>query len=111
MFNKWTNSKSFEWKDTGENEKRVGDVTTKKGSGFHKCIAATSRWYRQIENGYREYINNSKLSNVKKLFHFTQKTAGDGLIKDGLTLAWKNRIDLYENKIIQIDKELKSFLS
>lgn len=30
---------------------------------------------------------------------------------DGLTLAWKNCIDLYENKIIQIDKELKSFLS
>ena len=47
------------------------------------------------------YIQNSKLSNVEKLFHLTQKTTGEArdiishvpLTNDGFGLAWKHLTD------------------
>ncbi|XP_075151048.1 uncharacterized protein LOC142225157 [Haematobia irritans] len=61
------------------------------------------------------YINNSRLSNVEKLFHLTQKTSGEAreiinnvpLTNDGFTLAWKNLKDRYENKRMQVNEQLK----
>ncbi|XP_075150627.1 uncharacterized protein LOC142224725 [Haematobia irritans] len=61
------------------------------------------------------YIKNSRLSNVEKLFHLTQKTAGEAreiisnvpLTNEGFTLAWKNLIDRYENRRMQVNEQLK----
>ncbi|XP_075150765.1 uncharacterized protein LOC142224874 [Haematobia irritans] len=61
------------------------------------------------------YIKNSRLSNVEKLFHLTQKTAGEAreiisnvpLTNEGFSLAWKNLTDRYENRRMQVNEQLK----
>ena len=82
-----------------------------------------------FKGGYREwptfrdlfsaiYINNSKLSNVEKLFHLTQKTVGEAreiishvpLTNDGFTLAWKNLTDRYENIFLKYGDLVLLFL-
>ncbi|XP_059224869.1 uncharacterized protein LOC131997670 [Stomoxys calcitrans] len=61
------------------------------------------------------YIKNSKLSNVEKLFHLTQKTTGEAreiisnvpLTNDGFKLAWSSLTNRYENKRMQVNEQLK----
>lgn len=61
------------------------------------------------------YIDNSRLSNVEKLFHLSQKTAGEArelishvpLTNDGFALAWKNLSDRYENTRMQVNEQIK----
>ncbi|XP_075150836.1 uncharacterized protein LOC142224943 [Haematobia irritans] len=60
------------------------------------------------------YIKNSRLSNVEKLFHLTQKTTGEArevisnvpLTNEGVALAWKNLTDRYENRRMQVNGQL-----
>ncbi|XP_075150745.1 uncharacterized protein LOC142224851 [Haematobia irritans] len=83
-----------------------------------------------FKGGYREwptfrdlfsaiYINNPKLSKVEKLFHLTQKTAGEArevisnvpLTNEGFDIAWKNLVNRYENKRMQVNEQLKTLFN
>lgn len=61
------------------------------------------------------FINNSRLSNVEKLFHLNSKTSGDAkaivskapLTNEGFDVAWRNLKQRFENKRILVNGQLR----
>lgn len=110
-------------------DKQMEDKT-KKESGISPEFTSVSRLppcdTDTFKGGYTEwptfrdlfsaiYIQNTKLSNVEKLFHLTQKTTGEAreiirhvpLTNDGFELAWRNLTERYENKRMQVNEQIK----
>lgn len=60
-------------------------------------------------------MQNPQLSRVEKLYHLNQKTNGEAreiiyhipLTHEGFDLAWSTLLNRYENKLIQVNEQIK----
>ncbi|XP_059223278.1 uncharacterized protein LOC131997037 [Stomoxys calcitrans] len=113
-----------------EKQERISMTQQRDTNDFSPALRLPPCDTDVFKGGYREwptfrdlfsaiYINNSKLSKVEKLFHLTQKTAGEAreiisnvpLTHEGFDIAWRNLVHRYENKRMQVNEQLRALFN